>query len=97
MRVKKSNWEFDVWCRNCKTVITVEGPDDLQKEIRDGQEMFCLTCPVCGHEVWFDGICGYSLSPDFIKQVKPRKKDYLEIASENCKKFNEKFEGTFDN
>ena len=42
------------------------------------------------------GICEQSLSPDFIKQVKPRKKDYLEIASENCKKFNEEIEGTFE-
>lgn len=75
MRIKKTpyDWEFDVWCRDCEKVITVEGPEDLQKEVKDGQEMFCLICPVCGREIWFDGTMGHTLSLDFKKQVKTKK------------------------
>ena len=99
MRIKKNvpyDWEFDVFCRDCKNVIVVEEPEDLQKEVKDGQEMFCLICPVCGCEIWFDGIMGHTLSSDFRKRVQTKKKNYLETALEACEKFNEEFEGTFD-
>ena len=68
-------WEFDVWCNDCKKVITVEGPEDLQKEILPGKEhpMFCLVCPSCGREIRFDGIVGQTLSHEFISQVKDKK------------------------
>lgn len=71
MRVKKSKYsEFEVYCQNCKNTIIVEGPEDFKKELQDGEEMFSLTCPVCGREIWFDGIVGYTLELDFRKEVK---------------------------
>ena len=96
MRVKKPYpyFEFDVFCHKCEKTIIVEGPEDLTKEIQDGEEMFCLICPVCGKEIKFDGIMGYTLPPEFRELVKP--KTYLDLALGNCLKFNQEFEGTFD-
>lgn len=65
-------WEFDVWCRDCEKVITVEGPKDLKKKIVDGKLMFCLECPNCKKEIWFDGIVGHTLSPEFVNQVETK-------------------------
>ena len=89
MRIKKNvpyDWEFDVFCRDCKNVIVVEEPEDLQKEVKDGEEMFCLICPVCGREIWFDGIMGHTLNPDFRKQVQTKEKNYLDTTLEACEK-----------
>lgn len=72
MRVKENVREFDVFCRSCKKVIIVERPEDLQKEVKNGQEMFCLICPVCGYQILFDGIIGDTLSPEFRKQVQTK-------------------------
>ena len=96
MRVKKPYpyMEFDVFCRNCEKTIVVEGPEDLTKEIQDGEEMFCLVCPVCGNEIKFDGIMGYTLPPEFRELVKP--KTYLDRALDACLQFNREFEGTID-
>ena len=97
MRIKNSIYnEFEVWCRKCKKVIIVEGPEDLQKEIKDEEEIFCLICPECGHEICFDGVFGHMLSTEFKKQVKMKKRDFLGNVLEAGKKFNEEFEGTFD-
>lgn len=76
MRVKKTYpyEEFDVFCRSCKKIIVVEGPEDLTKENQDGEEMFCLICPVCGREILFDGIIGHTLTPQFRELVKPKNK-----------------------
>jgi hypothetical protein len=67
-------WEFDVWCKDCKKVITVEGPEDLRKETIPGEKhpMFCLVCPSCKREIRFDGIVGHTLSPEFISQVQDK-------------------------
>ena len=75
MRVKKTYpyEEFDVFCRNCKRTIVVEGPEDLTKEDQDGKEMFCLICPVCEREISFDGIIGHTLTSQFRNLVKPKK------------------------
>lgn len=64
--------KLDVWCRDCRKVITVEEPQDLHKQVRPGDEhpMFCLTCPDCGREIWLDGIIGHALSQGFIDQAK---------------------------
>ena len=72
MRVRKPYpyMEFDVFCHNCEKTIVVEGPEDLTKEIQDDEEMFCLVCPVCGNEIKFDGIMGYTLNPEFRELVK---------------------------
>ena len=96
MRIKKNSYdEFDVFCHGCEKTIIVEGPEDLSKEEKNEQEMFCLTCPVCGREIWFDGIFGFTLSPAYRAQVK-NKKDYMANALEACKKLNEDLEGNFD-
>jgi len=74
MRVKKPYpyMEFDVFCRNCEKTIVVEGPEDLTKEIQDGEEIFCLICPACGNEIKFDEIMGYTLNPEFRELIKPK-------------------------
>lgn len=73
MRIKnQSNHEFDVWCRECERVITVEKPEDIRKEIIRGEKRptFCLICPGCKKEIKFDGIVGIALRPEFVEKVK---------------------------
>lgn len=86
MRVKKSKYsEFELYCRDCKNTIIVEGPEDLKKELQDGREMFCLTWPVCGREIWFDGIRGYTLELGFRKEVKFTSKSPINIPQTSNK------------
>lgn len=77
MRVKKKpyDWEVEVFCKDCQNVIIVEGPEELYKEIQSGREMFGFVCPVCGREIWFDGIKGLSLSRKFRNQIPFKKKN----------------------
>ncbi|MBR3003119.1 MAG: hypothetical protein IKF38_06165 [Clostridia bacterium] len=91
----KGRDEYEVWCRNCKKTIIFDSPEDLKKD--EPSELYCVICPLCEREIWFDGIVGHTLEPNFAKQVKPRK-IYLEDAIEACEKFNdelnrETFEG----
>ncbi len=98
MRIKKFpyDWEFDVFCRQCKKIIVVEEPKDLTKLEEDRITKFHLVCPNCANEIWFDNLTGHRINPDFIKQVKNYEPTYLDLIDEACKKFNEDFEGTFD-
>lgn len=98
MRVKKPYpyEEFDVFCHNCKKTIVVEGPEDLTKDEQNGAEFFYLVCPECGNEIRFSGLTGYRINPEFRKLVKQKSKNFLEVGLENCRKFNQEFDGTID-
>ena len=100
MRVKKPYpyEEFDVFCSNCKHTIVVEGPEDLSKYEQDGEEIFCLICPVCDNVIKFDGIMGHTLNKKFRESVRTR--DSFDVTldklAEDCRKLNEDFDGIFD-
>ena len=69
----RSQIEYEVWCEKCQHVLVFDSPEDLKKENKPDfhfNPMYCLVCPKCGREIWFYGITGDSLDPDFCKQVK---------------------------
>ena len=69
----KSKREYEVWCEKCRHVLVFDSPEDLKKEDKPDScvnPMFCLICPSCGSKIWFDGIFGFSLDPNFCNQVK---------------------------
>ena len=69
----KNQREYEVWCKKCHHVLVFDSPEDLKKENKPNScisPMFCLICPSCGGEIWFDGVLGFSLDPDFCEQVK---------------------------
>ena len=69
----KSQREYEVWCKNCQHVLVFDSPEDLKKENKPDSyvnPMYCLVCPSCGREIWFDGLTGYTLGRDFCEQVK---------------------------
>lgn len=86
----RSQREYEVWCKKCQHVLVFDSPEDLKKENKPNSyfnPMYCLVCPSCGREIWFDGITGYSLAPDFCKQVKfTDKKQEEETAGDFQKK-----------
>lgn len=66
--------KLDVWCRDCKKVITIREPQELHKQVRPEEQhpMFGLTCPDCGRKIWLNGIIGHTLSQEFLNQIQAR-------------------------
>lgn len=53
MKVAESVRDLDVRCPYCETWLTVEDPDDFDKEVERGcDERHLMKCAACGEMMW---------------------------------------------
>lgn len=74
MKSEKSTaygWGFDVICRGCDRIITVQEQKDLKEKIcpKRNRPIYGVVCQICGQEMWFDGIIGRTLGDEIQKST----------------------------
>ena len=88
MRAKMYNSNsLEIYCKKCQNLFYVDAKEDFQKTKKNGEDVYCFTCPECLNVMFLSGISVHSKVQD---------ENYLENVVKSAEKFNQEFEGTFD-
>jgi len=78
IRVKGQD-EYNVRCENCKRILIFDSPEDL---IKADDNMYCIVCPLCKKEIWFNGILDTFMNPNFTEKIKNADNNQQKVAAE---------------
>lgn len=79
----KCQEEYTVWCENCKKTLIFDSPEDL---IKAENNMYCIVCPLCKKEIWFNGLLDTIMNPIFTEKIKNADKNQQKVAGKSFQK-----------